>query len=210
MNKEEFTAQSPTLCSDGKYRWAYHFDMLKNSTILFTIWKVICISAFIVWLFVIFLLVVENNKELKPYISLTELFVMLTMFFCVLGVVAYFMVAKQYGWKYMVIFEMDEEGIVHRQMSQQFDKAKTMGWFTAVVGAVSGNLSMTGPGISNAVRNSISTEFSKVKSVKISSTRNTIYLNAPLSHNQVYVATEYFDYVKEYILSRIPSSAKIK
>lgn len=38
------------LCPDGKYRWYYEFPMMKNPTLLFTIWKVLGISFGIVYL----------------------------------------------------------------------------------------------------------------------------------------------------------------
>lgn len=45
-----------------------------------------------------------------------------------------------YGWKYIVLFEMNEEAIRHIHMNKQFKKAEAMGWLTALIGAASGHL----------------------------------------------------------------------
>ena len=31
-------------CPDGVYRWTYEFDMLRNPTIMFSVWKVLGIA----------------------------------------------------------------------------------------------------------------------------------------------------------------------
>ncbi len=47
---KEITATDPNvkLCPDGKYRWCYEVNMLKNPMILFTVFKVLAISFAIV------------------------------------------------------------------------------------------------------------------------------------------------------------------
>ena len=39
------------LCPDGVYRWTFEFDMLRNPTILFSVWKVLGIAFGTVYLF---------------------------------------------------------------------------------------------------------------------------------------------------------------
>ena len=198
------------LCEDGKYRWTYEFNMLKNPVILFTVWKVLSISFFVVYAFAFIMDVIGNGFELEDFISLTRGFGLLWLFFLFLGVIAYLIVAHQYGKKYLVIFEMDEEGILHRQMKQQFDKARAMGWITAAAGLATGNITLAGSGVLAATRDSLSTDFRLVKNVKAIKRRNTIYVNAPFSNNQVYAEGEDYDFVLEYILARVPGTAKVK
>ncbi|MBQ8941658.1 MAG: hypothetical protein IJ062_07445 [Firmicutes bacterium] len=212
QNSEGFNAERVTLCNDGKYRWVYPFDMLKNPVILFTVWKVLGISFFAVWLFANFLNLIGNDLDLETFLETAKFFLILALVFCVIGIIAYLMVAKQYGWRYMVIFEMDDKGIIHRQMEKQFDKVKASGWLTAMIGAAAGKPSAAGAGLLAATHDSLSTDFDKVKRIKISRAHHTIYLNAPFSNNQVYVKDEDFDLVKNYILEHIPEeiSSKVK
>ena len=195
------------LCADGKYRWTYEFDMLRNPSLLFTIWKVIGISFFAVYALTFIMDLIENGFELDGFIDLSRGFLLLCLFMEFLGLIAYFIVAKQYGMKYMVIFEMDDEGIVHRQMKEQFDKAKAMGALAALAG---GTLTAKGAGILAATRDSLATDFAHVKRVKSIKRRNIIYVNAPFSNNQIYADKDDLDFVLEYILARVPDTAKIK
>ena len=203
-NVEEYVPERVTLCNDGKYRWIYRFDMIKNPVILFTIWRVLGMAFFIVWAFAVIIGLIGNDIDMKSFIDVTRGFFLIALFMCALGVVAYLIVAGQYGWRYIVVFEMDEKTLVHRQLKSQFDKAKTMGLLTALIGAAAGNLAMAGQGLINATRDSLSTDFDKVKKVKISKLRHTIFINAPFSHNQVYTAEEDFEFVKQFILDHIP------
>lgn len=204
---ENFAEERVTLCTDGKYRWVYYFDMLKNPVILFTTWRVLGISGFIIWVGAMIISLLDGSLDLDVFLGITRGFLLITLFLCFLGIFAYLIVAKQYGWKYIVIFEMDEEGIVHRQMKQQFDKAKAVGWLTAAAGLASGRLTTAGIGLSAATRDSLSTEFKFVKKVKAVRRRGTIYVNAPFSNNQVYVKDEDFDMVLEYIAGRVPAGS---
>ena len=103
------------------------------------------------------------------------------------------------GWKYCVIFEMDEKGINHAQIPEQADKARAMGEMTMRLGA--GNPTMEGIG-RNSQRTEMYSEFAKVKKVKAYPNKNLIKVNGVLDHNQVYVLKEDFEFVEKYIISR--------
>ncbi|MBQ6555473.1 MAG: zinc ribbon domain-containing protein [Firmicutes bacterium] len=195
------------LCTDGKYRWVYEFSMLKNPTILITVWKVLLLSFGIVYLIMLFFLLLDGIDK-EGFLSLTGGFAAITGFFLFLGVIAYLIVAGQYGWKYMVLFTMDEEGVEHRQMQAQFDKAKAMGWLTVAAGIAAGKPAMVGLGLNNATRSSMSSSFAYVRKVKAVKRRNVIYVNELLDKNQIYAAKEDFDFVLDYILARVPDKAK--
>ena len=48
---ERKVSENIRLCPDGKYRWVYEVEMLKNPTILFTVFKVLLLSFGIVLAF---------------------------------------------------------------------------------------------------------------------------------------------------------------
>ena len=101
------------LCSDGKYRWVYEFSMLKNPVILLTLWKIMAIGAAAPALIVLLASLKDGFAE-----ALTgglEVFAITFGICFVLSVISYFILAGLYGWKYIVLFEMDEDGVLHIQ-----------------------------------------------------------------------------------------------
>ncbi len=206
-SEEEIKGQKVTenvyLCPDGKYRWTYEFDMLRNPTLLVTIWKVMALSFGIVIAFM--LLVTLFSGDFKYWnaedaFSFFRGFLLLLVVLMAIAVVAYLIVAKMYGWRYMVLFTMDEGGIEHRQMAKQFEKAEAIGWLTAAAGLAAGRIGMAGTGMLAATRSSSFSEFELVKTVKSVRHRHTIYVNQTLLHNQVYAEAPDFDFVRDYII----------
>lgn len=198
------------LCPDGVYRWNYEFDMLRNPTILFTVWKVLGISFGAVYLFVLILdlaqEVVTSPAELW---DASKVFVILAVVFFAISIIAYIIVAAVYGWKYQVLFEMTEEQVVHIQMPGQFKKAEAIGWLTAFVGAMAGKPQMVGLGISTAARDTKTSEFRSVEFVKVRRKRHTIHVDYLFDKNQVYAEDADFDFVEKFIKDRC-IKAKIK
>ena len=127
-----------TLYPDGKYRWVYEVPMLKNPSILMDVYKVLGISFGLVWLFNVLIIGCEDGLTLSSLWEFSSGFLILMAVFVVIGYVAYVIVAWTYGWKYVVLFEMDEKEIKHQQMGRQVKKAKLLGALTALAGAAAG------------------------------------------------------------------------
>lgn len=193
-------------CNDGKYRWIYEFSMLKNPTIFFTIMKVLalasCAPALLVTL-------TDLDDGIEALVSGAEVFGVLLIIMLPLALLSYFIVAGLYGWKYIVLFEMDEKGVTHIQQEKQFKKAQGIAWLNMFLGAAGNKPSMTGSGLVLMTRDSTTSDFAGVKKVTFIARRNTIKLDQPLSHNQIYVNKSDWEFVKDYILKRC-KSAKIK
>lgn len=105
---------------------------------------------------------------------------------------------------------MDDLGINHIQLEKEYKKAQSLEFLTAMINISLGNVSLGGAGILAASRQNIYTSFKKVKSIKVNTKRNTIYLNESLKKNQIYAEKEDFQFVKEYILNNCPKDIKIK
>ena len=195
------------LCKDGKYRWRYDMNMLTNPTIFLTVLKVfggVVIGLFIVFGF--FLYVIHGDWAGLWGMAKAMLIVMAVFFgLTILGVL---LVAAKYGGKYIVLFEMDEKGIVHMQEPKQFKKAQKMGAVTAMAGAAGGGFSTAGAGMLAASKNASVSEFDKVRRVKPSRWLRVIKVNQPFNHNQVYVRKEDFDFVYDFIKSHCPKVKK--
>ena len=195
------------LCPDGKYRWYYEFPMMKNPTLLYTVWKVLALAFFIVWL-LIFLISLGDavSYGFGSVLKFTGAFLLLFLFFMGLGLIAYIFLAAVYGWKYIVLFEMDEKEIAHIQMPKQFDKAQAMGWVTALAGLAGKSLPAMGAGVLAASKNSSTSVFADVKEVKGVRQQHTIRVNQMLNRNQVYADDPDYDFVWEFITKRCPQA----
>ena len=120
--------------------------------------------------------------------------------------IAYIFLAAVYGWKYIVLFEMDEKEIAHIQMPKQFDKAQAMGWVTALAGLAGKSLPAMGAGVLAASKNSSTSVFADVKEVKGVRQQHTIRVNQMLNRNQVYADDPDYDFVWNFITGRCPQA----
>lgn len=191
------------LCQDGKYRWIYEMHMMKNPVIFFTVLKIFGWIIFIGWLIMSIFDLVDGNG-FESILNTGKVMLLIFLGFIVLTFLGYTITAAINGWKYVVLFEMDDNGLLHRQMKEQVKKAKAIGWLTVLAGAAAGNLTTVGIGINAATKTSSSSNFASVRSVKPLRRWNTIKVNEPLSKNQVYVEKEDFDFVYNYIMARCP------
>lgn len=194
------------LGNDGKYRWIYEFSMLKNPTILFTIMKVL---AFVSCAPALMVLLSDLDDGFEAFVSGIQVYGGMLIIMIPLSLLSYFIVAALYGWKYIVLFEMDEKGITHIQQDKQFKKAQGIAWMNMYLGAAGNKPGMTGRGLLLMTKNSMDSKFASVKKVTCIPNRNTIKLDQPLSHNQIYIDKADWDFVSDYIVKRCVS-AKIK
>ena len=190
------------LCADGKYRWVYEFNMLKNPTIFFTVLNIFGVIIFI-QVVIIAIIGLKEGDFLGTLKSAGQTAAIMLGIFFVLTILGYLVVAARYNWKYVVLFEMDHDGIMHRQLKTQVKKAQALGWITALVGLVAGRPSTIGAGILSATKTSSYSTFSFVRSVKPYRHLHVIKVNEPFCLNQIYV-DEDFDFVYNFIRDHCP------
>ena len=198
----------PVLGPDGKYRWVYDVPMMKNMTILLEVFWVLGVSFGVVWLFVLLLGGCSNGFRLVELWDITRGFLILGAVFLVLGFVAYFLVSWYYGWKYSILFIMDEEAVVHKQLPSTLGKARAIGKLTAMAGAASGRIGMVGTGILAANRTSMSSSYSSVRRLIPCRGMNVIKVRERFYRNMVFVADEDFDFVYQYLCDHCPNAKK--
>jgi hypothetical protein len=196
------------LYPDGKYRWVYEVPMLKNPTILFDVYKVLGISFGIVWLFNVLLISCEDGLNLQNLWSFTSGFLILMLVFLVIGYVAYFIVAWSYGWKYIVLFTLDEKEVVHQMMPRQMEKAKVLGALTALVGSVAGKPGVMGAGVLAASRSTSTSVLANVARLVPRRRLHLIKVNQLLNKNRVFVPDEDFDFVYNFLCQHCPKAKK--
>ena len=199
VENKTYQGKEVRFCSDGKYRWVYEMNLLKNPTIFFTVLKVMMISIGIVWLFG--LIIGLGDMSLDYFLFWTKLSGIMLGIFVVLTIIGVLITAAILG-KYVVLFEMDEKEVVHIQMPRQVKKAEVIGFITVLVGAMAKNPTTMGTGLLAASKSRSSSEFANVRRVKAYRKRNLIKVNQLFNKNQVYVADEDFDFVYNFIKSR--------
>ncbi|MBR6270838.1 MAG: hypothetical protein IKR26_01610 [Lachnospiraceae bacterium] len=196
-----------TLYDDGKYRWVYKMNLFKKPTIFFLICKVMLIAFGAVFVFVSIIDLFRNDFDSDSLLTNLKIFGIVFAVIIVIAFISYLIYAAIMGGNYIVVFTMDQTGILHEQTSDQARKAKKIGAVTAAVGALSGNLSTMAAGM-NATRTTMYSEFARVKKVKTNPRRGVIKVNQTLSRNQVYVCGEDFEFVKSYILGKCENLKK--
>ena len=195
----EITSTHPVLCPDGKYRWVYDVPMLKNPTILFEVFWVLLVSFGIVWLIFVLIGSCSGDFGLPMLWMSIKMFALLSAVFFVLGFVAYFFVAWYYGWKYSIMFIMDEKEVVHEQLKSTTHKARVIGKLTALGGAAGGGVGMVGMGALIATRTSMTTSLDDVRRLIPCRRMNCIKVNERFSRNRVFVADEDFYFVYDFL-----------
>lgn len=194
----------------GVYRWVYEFNLFTNPTIFITVLKVLLVSAAIALAFGLAvslpdLMSAGGAGDVVGWLGFAGQLALIVVGLALVGYVAYALVQ---GGKYCVVFTMDEQGITHRQMPKQYRKAQLVGELTELAGRMAGNPTTMGVGRLSA-RDSLSSDFSVVRSVKGSRLLRVIKVNEPFAKNQVYVEPDDYDFVLGYIRERCPN-AKVR
>lgn len=174
-----------TRCGDGKYRWVYEYPMLKNPTILLTTLTLFLLCG----LAPVGIVVLSSlsREGIDALVSGLQVYGILVLIALPLTLISYGILAMNYGWTYIVLFEMDETGITHLQQPRQFQKAQ---------------------GFAIAAHNSSTTRFSQVRRMKRLPRWDTIKLHGRLHRNQVYVPPADGDFVWNYIAAHCPQAKK--
>ncbi len=198
------------LCPDGVYRWTYEYKMLKNPTVLFTVWKVLGVTCGILFVFGLIIRLFDGGFGSWDELLGMGKSLLAALGVCLaLGVLGYLGLGLAYGFKYQVLFEMTDKYVRHIQMPKQFKRAQALGWLTALAGAAAGRPGAVGIGLISAARSTMTTELENVAVLKIRRRRETIHVNQKLDRNQVYAPAADFDFVERFLRAHCPR-AKVK
>ncbi len=205
---DDVTSTHPVLCPDGKYRWVFSVPMLKNPSILIEVFWVLAVSFGIVWLFVMLIGACENHFKFTHVWGTTYPFLILIGVFFVIGLLAYLFVAWRYGWYYSILFIMDENEVVHKQLPSTLGTARAIGKLTALAGGAAGKPGMVGLGMLAANRTSMSSSFDRVRRIIRSRRMNLIKVRERFERNMIFVDDDDYDFVYQYICDHCPGARK--
>ncbi len=190
-------------CPDGVYRWYYELHLLKNPTVLFTVWSVLGISFGVVWLFLLAVDVADGSLGGWPgFARLTGGFLLLALAFALISVAACAIVSWAHGGSVVLLFEMDDRSVRHILMPRQYGREQALEWLTVLAGIAAGRPSAAGGGLLAMTKNVSVSEFKDVERIALRPRRHLIRVDQRLERNQVYAAPEDYEFVREHIVSR--------
>ncbi len=205
MSPNDYSGSRVSLCEDGKYRWTYPLDMLKNPSILFVILKIFGILLSIP-LLIALISAAANNDWQKIWDGFIKIWLIVMVVFFVIILISYLIVVWMNGGKYVVNFTMDEKRLIHEQVPVQYERARKVGLLAALVGIFAKRPAAAGAGALAASRDTSVSVFDKVRRVKPRRGQNLIKVNQSLERNQVYVPDEDFDFVLDFIRKHCPNA----
>ena len=194
-----YKSKNIMMCPDGKYRWVYELDMYKSSAIIKEVWRAFLIAGLIVAAMLAVFSLIEGDSLAETVRFVGEVMAILFGIFLVLSILSYLIYAFMVNGKYCVLFEMDEQGINHKQHEKQVKKSQLIGAIATIAGAAAGRPGMAGTGILAAARTSMYTGFDDVKELEFLPKEHLIRVNETLNRNQVYAEEEDFAFVANYI-----------
>ncbi len=177
-------------------------SLIRNPTIPLLMIKVLLIVVAIVFT-ILFIIGIADGSDIDEALGMAiQISLIAVAIILPLGVAGYLIYAAMMGWKYCVLFELDEEGVLHAQQEAQVKKAGIIADIAVLAGLAAGNPTTVGAGLLAAANTSMYTEFADVRALRAAKGRNVIYV----SNNQVYVCDEDFDFVYNFIKSRCPNA----
>ena len=205
MSPNDYSGSRVALCEDGKYRWTYPLDMLKNPSILFVLLKIFGILLSIP-LLIALISAAANNDWQKIWDGFIKIWLIVMVVFFVIILISYLIVVWMNGGKYVVNFTMDEKRLIHEQVPVQYDRARKVGLLAVLMGIFAKRPVAAGAGALAASRDTSVSVFDKVRRIKPRRGQNLIKVNQSLERNQVYVPDEDFDFVLDFIRKHCPNA----
>ena len=205
MSPNDYSGSRVAICEDGKYRWTYPLDMLKNPSILFVLLKIFGILLSIP-LLIALISAAANNDWQKIWDGFIKIWLIVMVVFFVIILISYLIVVWMNGGKYVVNFTMDEKRLIHEQVPVQYDRARKVGILAVLMGIFAKRPAAAGAGALAASRDTSVSVFDKVRRIKPRRGQNLIKVNQSMERNQVYVPDEDFDFVLDFIRKHCPNA----
>lgn len=187
------------LCPDGKYRWNYELNLVKNLSVFIDLIKVFGFILWGMWLIVVLVQIIKRDFEWDGFLVNTKMFFWMSVFAFFMCLVSYLLVIRINKRYYHLMFIMDEEGVTHYERG---DTAKNGQLVAAAAVIMDSN---NAPAAMAALQTMWKSRFTKVRRVKTVRRRQLIKVNELLTKNRIYVENpEDYEFVLRYITERCP------
>ena len=194
----ELGLNSIFLEDDGTYNWIYCMKMRQDLSMFKFIFKIV--SAMYALMVIIILLLIHGSGDV---LELLGIFALCYAVIVLVIIFSYWLIDKIFKGNYMLIFEMNEEGITFSQTTDQAEMTRMIAATSAAVNLAGNNVGGVIAGTGMAFRpNSYHADFSKVMSVKGKREENLIWVNTLAQFLQVYVPSDAYEFVWQYITQR--------
>lgn len=193
------------LYPDGKYRWTYEVKLWKNASIFLDLVKVMGIIMGGIWLFVTVIKpLLSGDFDGDDFLDNSKIFLWVILGMAALCGLGYVLFAAINGGGYAILFIMDENMVIHRQMPRQMKRAQVIAALAILMDPMS-----SGPAVLAASQSDFRSYFKKVRKVIPDRKRNRIKVNGVLTHNRIYVEDPNdYEFVLNYINERCPKAKK--
>ena len=183
---------------DGTYDWIYCMNMMKDLSMLKFYYKVIGL-CFLPIILLMMWMALTGRFDWSSFLIVMLCFVVVLL----IVVFAVWLVNKLFQSKYMLIYQMNNEGLTFSQTTDQAEMTRTIAAASAAASAAGGHTGgvISGSGMALSP-NAYYSEFSKVRSVRGVRKDNLIWVNTFLQFQQVYVPAGSYDFVWNYITQR--------
>ena len=189
---------------EGKYCWVYEMDMNRNRSILHLVLKIVAGILLFLFAFLLFLCF-RSGFSWHDFFWLGRIILLCGIVAIAVTYGSYWFVTWRFHGTYVLLYEMDEEGIAYKQSEDEEEKTKMIGYAAAAAGALTGSHSLIATGLA-AQNTATHFTFDKVRSVRTSPDSDLITASTALMRHLIYVNKEDYAFVQRYIAERCPGA----
>ena len=214
-----------TLYDDGVYRWSYVMDMWKNRYMIRLAWKIIVPIMGLMLLFVAAMALKNADDLTRQGVAGEQLMIYLqndlNAVYIVAGIFAgtlllteliYAVCALAMHGRWRLRFEMDESAVTLVRSPGSMETLNALGAVASLIALAAGKPGdALRVGSTLAVANNTgASRFEFTRRVKRVRRNDLLDLREWFGMNQIYVPPEDYDYVRDFILARIPEKARMR
>ena len=193
------------LFSDGKYRWTYDLNLLKNLSVFIDLIKVFGFILLGIWLIEVLSGIIQRGFELDVFLMDTKTIFLVFVFIFFLCLISYLIVVLINKGYYHLMFIMDGEGITHCQREDTAKNGQHVAAATVIMDTDNAPAAMA------ALQTMWTTRFPKVRHVKTVRRSHLIKVNELLTKNRIYVENpDDYEFVLRFITEHCPNAKKKK
>lgn len=194
----------------NKHSWQYEIDLLRDISIIMTVWKIFSLCASFPTIVVMLAELFDGSSIILVFWIPLKIYAVVWGISTALLFISYYLVfVPMHRGKYRIIFKMDHKGISHIVAKNQMKKARKVALLGILVGIFSRSPMVAGSSIISGTRNSMYTSFDGVTKIVLYRKKNKIKLvEDHIARNIIYTAPEDFEAVSGYIIGRCKSEIK--